>query len=142
MSGRKIGNLTRPKPENAESDSIVYKIPCSGPCNKSYIGETGRGLKTRLQEHKRDVRDHNRSNALVLHIEKCQHLPAWGRAEVIEKGMTKSVRKAVEAAHIGLQDTVNERPGFFTWAKSGAKIALQKKIFKKRKVGKRKMRIE
>ena len=47
--------------------------------------ETGRGLNTRLKEHKRDVRNHNRSNAIVLHIEKCQNLPDWNSAHVIEK---------------------------------------------------------
>ena len=114
VSGRKVENLTQPKPEKKDSNSVVYKIPCSGPCNKSYIGETGRGLDTRLKEHKRDVRNHNRSNALVLHIEKCQNLPNWNSAHVIEKGMSKSVRKALEAAHICFQDTVNEKPGFFT----------------------------
>ena len=104
----------------------MYKIPCSGACNKSYIGETGRGLETTLREHKRDVRNHNRSNAMVLHIETCETLPNWNQAEVIEKGMSKSIRKALEAAHISLENTVNEKPGFFTWAKSGAKMALKK----------------
>ena len=125
VSERKIANLARPKLEYKKSESVVYKIPCSGTCNKSFIGETGRGLNTRLKEHKRDVRNHNRSNALVLHIEKCESLPLWEGAEVIEKGMSKTVRKA-NASHICLQDTINEKPGFFTWARSGAKMALKK----------------
>ena len=109
VSGRKVEYLTRTKPEIKESDSVVYKIPCSGPCNKSYIGETGRGLNTRLKEHKRDVRNHNRSNAIVLHIEKCQNLPDWNSAHVIEKGMSKSVRKALEAAHMYMLPRYSKR---------------------------------
>ena len=107
--------------------SVIYKIFCSETCEKSYIGETGRGLKTRLTEHKRDVRNHNRSNAIVLHIENCGSLPFWPRAEVIEEGMSKSTRKALEAAHIQLKNTMKERPGFFTWSKAGATIALKRK---------------
>ena len=126
VSGKKIANLTRSNLEKPESDSVVYKIPCSGPCRKAYIGETGRGLETRLKEHKRDVRNHNRSNALVLHLEKCENLPAWEKAFVIEHDMSKSIRKAMEAAHIMMEDTMNEKPGFFTWAKTGAKCALLK----------------
>ena len=91
---------------------------------KAYIGETGRGLSTRLKEHKRDVRNHETKNALVPHIEKCGRLPDWEKAEVIDQDMEKSVRKAMEAAHILLNDVINIKPGFFTWAKIGAKIAL------------------
>ena len=126
VSGKKIDNLVRPKISKSRSDSVVYKIPCSGSCNKSYVGETGRGLTTRLKEHKRDVRNHNTSNAMVLHMEKCHNLPAWDRAHAIEEGMTKSIRKAMEAAHILLDDTLNSKPGFFTWSKSGAKLALKR----------------
>ena len=65
-----------------------------GPCNKCYIGETGWGLTMRLTEHKRDIKNHNRSDAMVLHIEECLKLPDWGKADVIEKGMPKSIRKS------------------------------------------------
>ena len=96
-----------------------------GSCNKSYIGETGSGLDTRLKEHKRDVRNHNRQNALVLHLEKCQNLPAWDRAHVSEEGIPNSIRKAMKAADIIFEETLNEKPGFFTWAKYGARMALK-----------------
>ena len=40
------------KPE--EQSEVIYQIPCKN-CSKSYIGETGRLLKTRLDEHKAEV---------------------------------------------------------------------------------------
>ena len=126
VSGMKIENLSRQKTKMSENNSVVYKIPCSGPCKKSYVGETGRGLKTRLNEHKRDVRNHNTSNAMVLHLEKCQQFPDWTKAHVIAEGMSKSIRKATEAAYILLDDTLNSKPGFFTWSKSAAKMALKR----------------
>ena len=126
VSGKKIENISRQKNKKSENNSVVYKIPCSGSCDKSYIGETGRGLNIRLNEHKRDVRNHNTSNAMVLHIEKCQRFPDWANAHVIAEGMSKSVRKATEAPHILLDNTLNSKPGFFTWSKSAAKIALKR----------------
>ena len=36
--------------------SSVYKI-CCGDCDPSYVGQTGRALKTRLAEHQRAVRE-------------------------------------------------------------------------------------
>ena len=90
------------------------------------MGETGRGLTTRLNEHRRDARNHNRSNAMVLHIETCHRLPDWESAQIIEEGMSKSIRRAMESAHILMEDTSDLKPKFFTWSKT-AKIAMKKK---------------
>ena len=71
-SGIKIGEMIKPrKEENINKESIIYSIPCNG-CNKVYIGETGRGMTKRLYEHKADVRRHNSSNSLVVHIDQHQ----------------------------------------------------------------------
>ena len=57
-TGRKSGELLRKKNKDKTGDmvmnSVVYQIPC-GVCHRKYVGETGRELKTRLVEHKRDV---------------------------------------------------------------------------------------
>ena len=128
-TGRKtrdiLGNKCSERSEN--SKSVVYKIPCGG-CNKAYIGETGRGLKTRIHEHKRDVRDHNLSNAIVVHAEKSSHLPQWEKASILEKGMSKPHRKALEAAHILTEDNkINTRAGFFSLPNEVARLAVQKR---------------
>ncbi len=100
LAGEKIGELTRTKETGlVNNNSVVYSIPCKG-CTKQYIGETGRGLKTRITEHRRDVLKHNTSNSLVLHIEKCKHLPKWEEAKEIKVGLKKRMRKAIEAALI------------------------------------------
>ncbi len=42
------------KPEITEVGENVYEIPCHS-CDATYIGETGRLFRTRLQEHKQEV---------------------------------------------------------------------------------------
>ena len=42
------------KVELEEQGELVYQIPCKN-CGAEYIGETGRLLKTRLEEHRKDV---------------------------------------------------------------------------------------
>ena len=52
----------------------VYMIPCS--CGTPYIGETGRSIRQRIQEHATDIR-HNQSctSTLAEHVEKsCHHV--------------------------------------------------------------------
>ena len=63
-----IGNLLRNKDKQAllHLTGTVYKLQCS--CKKTYIGQSKRNLKTRLEEHdpitfgKSDVTDHLREN--------------------------------------------------------------------------------
>ena len=50
----------------------VYKIDCS--CGKSYIGETGRSLQTRLKEHGADIKhERSRTSAHAEHSSKTKH---------------------------------------------------------------------
>ena len=42
------------KVESAEQGELLYQIPCNN-CGAEYVGETGRLLNTRLDEHRKDV---------------------------------------------------------------------------------------
>ena len=46
------------RPSSENQTNAVYRIPCQS-CPWSYIGETGRSLKTRKSEHVRNVKNHN-----------------------------------------------------------------------------------
>ena len=78
----------------------------------------------RLKEHKNDVKFHRMSNAIVIHIEKCDHLPDWDNTRILEKNMKKSTRKMLEAAHILTRETFNSRCGFITWSRMAAKLGV------------------
>ena len=60
----------------------VYLIPCS--CGTPYIGETGRSVSQRIQEHVADLKhNRSRSSALAEHAEKTNHHICIEDAEVI-----------------------------------------------------------
>ena len=62
----------------------VYKIDCS--CGKSYIGETGRSLQTRLKEHVADIRnDRSRTSALAEHSSKTRHHLCVENASIVAR---------------------------------------------------------
>ena len=46
------------KVERAEQGKLVYQIPRKN-CGAEYIGETGRLLRTRLDEHRKDAENTN-----------------------------------------------------------------------------------
>ena len=115
--GRKVGKMLLNKKDDKRDEdkcnsSVVYRIPC-GKCSRVYYGETGRGLKTRMREHKGDLRNHRVSNAFVTHVDEAEHLPDWARATSLRKDFTKIQRKIVEAAFIATEDTLNISQGFF-----------------------------
>ncbi|UYV73936.1 SPON1 [Cordylochernes scorpioides] len=47
----------RPSPQS--SSNAIYRIPCND-CPQSYVGETGRTIATRVLEHERNIRSHDR----------------------------------------------------------------------------------
>ncbi|XP_045137175.1 uncharacterized protein LOC123519735 [Portunus trituberculatus] len=124
-AGKKTKDIVTNNPPRAENeDSVIYKIPCSG-CSSSYIGETGRGLKKRIYEHKNDMRHHRTSNSLVVHARDKGHLPNWVGATTLRKGLKKRDRKTVEAAYITTEEeTTNHREGFVCLSRAAAQLTI------------------
>ena len=58
----------------------VYEIPCT-ECDAKYFGESGRGLLTRIGEHKRAYKLHAENNALVSHSLKLDHRINWAESK-------------------------------------------------------------
>ena len=67
------------------------------------------------------------SNAIVVHVDEAGHLPRWEGAEILEKGMNKNIRRALEAAHIKTKNTLNTRGGFYSMAAATARLSLLKR---------------
>ena len=98
---------TPPQKED-HSNSVVYKIPCK-TCDMSYIGETGRGLQKRKQEHIRDLRFGIESNSLVAHREATEHLPNMNDITILARCRDKRLRKITESIYIKANKTINTR---------------------------------
>ena len=124
--GKRIGELLKQKRKNEKNaESVVYKIPCGG-CSRVYYGETGRGLLTRVREHKAELRYHRPSSAFVAHVDDKGHLPNWSDAASLDRNFTKGQRKIVEAAFISSGNTLNTSPGFFRLSSFAATLIRRK----------------
>ena len=127
-SGEKVSQLIAAptKVKNKRDDSLVYKIPCNG-CSLPYYGETSRGLKKRIAEHKRDFRNHNTNNYFVKHSESCLRLPDWEHAEILKADLSRTGRKTLESSLIESFPCTNTKAGDVRLAKNVA-IALVKEF--------------
>ena len=125
-SGRKIRDCLRntAREDRMDDNRVVYRIPCGG-CEKSYYGETSRGLHRRLKEHKDDLRHNRDSNSLVVHAVGYGHLPAWNNTTTLHSGLERRKRRTVEAAYITTEAATNHREGFVKLAASAARMVVQ-----------------
>jgi len=83
---------------------VVYGITCLD-CNKVYIGQTGRRLTDRLNEHKRAVNNKNQSNAVAKHVSETNHQPDFNNIKIVQKEKNIGVRILLESYTIAANAT-------------------------------------
>ena len=93
-----------------ERSGVIYSIPCS--CGRTYIGETGRSLQTRITEHKRAVRIGDPKNAISVHANSTGHSIEWNNGEILAYESNLPRRKIREAIIIRqTRNSLNTDPG-------------------------------
>ena len=92
------------KDEPNNRQGAVYKIKCSD-CQASYIGETGRNLKTRLTEHKRAKRNGDVNNHIAEHHRLTNHAIDWDSAQCVTYSTNYFQRLTLESWFTNLEQT-------------------------------------
>nr|VZH94598.1 unnamed protein product [Spirometra erinaceieuropaei] len=92
--------VMRPKTPlpRGETANVVYRIPCTS-CEANYVGETGKRLQTRMDEHARAVRRMDQLSLVAEHCAAFDHAFAFQDAEVLGQGSDQTVRETLEAWH-------------------------------------------
>ena len=85
-------------------ESGVYCVPCL-QCSSCYIGETGRSVAVRLDEHKQACRVGNSYNAIATHSLDLDHRIGFNSAKLVFKCQNSQIRKIAEGALISLNCT-------------------------------------
>ncbi|UYV76593.1 hypothetical protein LAZ67_14001351 [Cordylochernes scorpioides] len=62
--------------------NVIYKIPCKS-CQAVYIGETGKPLTERINQHKSVLKHHNPTSLLVDHALINGHIPDFEQTSII-----------------------------------------------------------
>ena len=101
--GKSLQSLVKENKSNQcekEIQGAVYKVSCKD-CDKFYIGETGRKLHVRINEHKRDARNKTGNmSGLSQHIVQYNHTVDWDNVEILYRENNFRRRKFKEAIAI------------------------------------------
>ena len=77
---------------------VVYKIDCND-CEAVYVGETGRQLKVRVNEHKEDVRKQKMLSNVYMHSRDNNHSFDFNNVNVLDRHSNANSRKQLESIY-------------------------------------------
>ena len=69
-----LTHVKAPTPQE-EQKCVVYRVPCE--CGSVYIRETGRQMRTRIEEHKKAILKADPNNAIATHVWNTGHKIQW-----------------------------------------------------------------
>ncbi|KYN09399.1 hypothetical protein ALC57_18504 [Trachymyrmex cornetzi] len=82
---------------------VVYKIECQD-CDASYVGQTGRCLKTRINEHRNHINWNTTQRSVITeHRISHQHEFDWENIKILDKERVLNKRLISEMIHIKQQ---------------------------------------
>jgi len=91
------------KLDRHSKSNVIYKINCSS-CDASYVGQTGRQLRTRINEHQRDFyKNYERQSVVSRHRTDSGHDFSWNDTEILDTEQAYQKRLISEMLHIKRQ---------------------------------------
>ena len=86
--------------EKQKQSGVVYRVTC-GDCGSQYVGETGRSLETRMDEHRQDAEGEvEKISGLSEHLRQTMHKANFDDVEILNKESNFIKRKFKEAIAI------------------------------------------
>ena len=93
---------------------VVYRIPCK-VCNKSYIGQTGKGSELRKKQHKTSIRNGDSESGIFLHLRDHDHPIDWDNSSDMLYCNNIQGRNIIESSFIkqSWENNMNVKPGLY-----------------------------
>ena len=84
--------------DSLDRHNVVYMIPCQD-CDKVYIGETSKTIKSRITEHKNAIKRQDPRSLPATHVTNNDHRFDWTKTTILNHADTRHARKFKEAWH-------------------------------------------
>jgi len=102
----KLGTIIKGQKDNIPKllqTNLVYILSCTD-CDATYVGQTGRTLKTRISEHRKHIKKTTTTQSVITeHRFKYSHEFNWDSIEILDKERILSKRLISETIHIKRQ---------------------------------------
>ena len=82
--------------------NVVYKLKCQD-CSATYVGQTKRQLRTRINEHRKDIKKTYGVSVISNHRIECEHDFEWDDVEICDIETSYSKRLTSEMIYIKKQ---------------------------------------
>jgi len=87
------------KEQSSTNNNIIYKI-CYENCNASYVGQTKRQLRTRLREHRNNIKlNQSKHSVISEHTKSVDHVFDWDNVRVLDCEPNYQKRLIFEMIH-------------------------------------------
>jgi len=100
------GFIKRHKDKNSleNNSGVVYKIFCNN-CNASYVGQTKRKVKTRINEHIKNIKvEESKHSVITKHMLELNHTFDWQNVKIMDFETNYYKRLISEMLYIKMQD--------------------------------------
>ena len=95
---KSLFNKHKDQPNNEDKQNAVYQIPCQD-CEKVYIGETSKTIKSRITEHKNAIKREDERSLPAKHVTENDHRFDWIKIKILNHAKTREAREFKEAWH-------------------------------------------
>jgi hypothetical protein len=89
-----------------DKHNVIYQIPCKD-CEKVYIGETSKTVKSRITEHKNAIKREDSRSLPAAHVINNDHSFDWTKTTVLSHANTREARELKEAWHSHQKPAIN-----------------------------------
>ncbi|KYN08288.1 hypothetical protein ALC62_00718, partial [Cyphomyrmex costatus] len=97
-----IIKLGKDKLDKFDNTNVVYKIDCLN-CDRSYVGQTKRNLKTRIKGHRADIKKLHNKSVVSKHQMECNHTMDWDNVHILDNEPSYMKRSISEMIFIKKQ---------------------------------------
>ena len=89
---KSLFNKHEDQPNNRDKKNAVYQIPCQD-CEKVYIGETSKTIKSRITEHKNAIKREDACSLSAKHVTENDHRIDWKKIKILNHAKTIEARE-------------------------------------------------
>ena len=100
-----LGSILKKPKDGISKDAnteVVYRVKCKD-CDKVYVGQTSRALKTRTKEHKKAISHGDPNSLLAKHAWDHDHMFDFNNVDILDHARQWSQRLFLEAWHSSLE---------------------------------------